>query len=313
MTRLNTAIVFALLFLSGALAAQPRLIDRAREKQLYPDLQVTEAGSDAEVLERMKGLSEYWHLVDMARVDRKTKWQEDYVDPQKFENTFRLLKFTPRNMYVRYVEDVEDLKKGADGKIKGNFLLAGLGPADDLSAQLEQKINDAKGRKITAEKIAYGQGRTGIELTLFDFIYADGPDGRKAVGSLRKSLTLLFTGGAKGGDPALNMVVSTTIYDHLADGVTFKQVVVDPTPLDKNLDDIIIYDRYNQKPTTITVLGMMSNTPNDPHRVRFKRKFYAKYLSDFYRLYRLVDSYSKRDGGEYNREVIEKLEDNLGY
>ena len=313
MARVNTALAFALLFFVVGLAAQPRLIDRKNEAKLYPDLQVTERVTDGEVLERMKGLSAYGHLVDMARVDRKIKWQEDYVDPQKFENTFRLLKFTPRNMYVRYVEDVEDLKKAADGKIKGNFLLAGMGPAEELHEQLQQKVNDAKGVGIKVEKIAYGQGRTGIELTQFDFIYGNEPDGRKAVGSLRKSLTLLYSGGAKGGEPVLNMVVATTIYDHLAEGVTFKQVIVDPSPLDTNLDDIIIYDRYNQKPTSISVLGMMSNTPNDPHRVRFKKKFYTKYLSDFYRMYRMVDSYAKRDGGEYNREVIEKLEDNLGY
>lgn len=313
MTRAILLTASAVLFFSSALAAQPRLIDRKEEAKRYPDLQVTESVQDQEVIERLKGLAAYGHLVDMARVDRKTKWQEDYVDPQKFENTFRLLKFTPRNVYVRYVEDIEDLKKTADGKIKGNFILAGMGAADELHQLLESKIADAKTSNVKAEKISYGQGRTGIELTQFDFIYEADEEKNKAVGSLRKSLALYFTGGGKGAEPVLNMVVLTTVYDHLANGVTFKQVVVDPTPLDTNLDDIIIYDRYNQKPTAITVLGTMSNTPNDPHRVRFKKKFYTKVLSHFYRLYRMVDSYARRDGNEYNREVIEKLEDTLEY
>ena len=99
----------------------------------------------------------------------------------------------------------------------------------------------------------------------------------------------------------------------MKDGVKNVQLIIDPSPTDDQLDDIIIFDRYNQKPANVTVLGTMSNTPVNPHRTIFKQKFYLKVLDHFFRLFRMVDGYAVREGNDYNRNLLEKVDKGLEY
>lgn len=299
-------------FVSISLYGQQKLIDRKEEAQRFAELQKTERIQDKNIISSNQMLAGFGHLVEQARTDRLVKWQEVNVDAMSFENTFRLLKFTPRNTYIRYVEDIEDLKKDKDGKIKGNFILAGFGDMQEIQQEMEKEVKLAKNIGVDAKAIQFNRGRVGIELIQFDFIYAEDRDARRAVGSKRKGLSLYFTKG-KDGAMNLDMVVIRVIDDHMRNGLRNLQVIIDPTPLDDQLDDILIFDRYNQKPTKVTVLGMMKNTPTSSHRLEFKQKFYQKLLTHFYRLYRMVDAYSTTGAEGYNESVLKKLEDSLTY
>ena len=314
---------------ASQLLAQPRLIKRQEEQKEYPELQVTEKIQEANIQTANNRFATLWWLVDMARADRKVAAKE-LKDPLNFENTYRLLKFTPRNTYVRYVTDIQELDPDPKTKkIKGSFVLSGFGAAKldsdaqppdpenpkrplGLLAQQKKKVDEATKNGVKAVDIQFNQGRIGIELTQFEFIYETDEESRATVGSRRKSVALFYK---KGGDGkmTLDLVVTRIVQDHLRNGVKFIQLVLDPTPLTPEMDDVIIYDRYNQKPTDITVLGMMSNTPNNPHRLHFKQKFYVKLTDHFYRLYRMLAGYAKRDGNDYNQKVLEKLEKTLEY
>ena len=319
--------------MSASLAAQPRVIDRKTEAERYPDLRTTERVQERNILLATERFNKYWYLVDMARVDRKVAAAEAAEKakgiPPKFENTFRLVKYTPRNVYIRYIRDIENLKKDGSGKVEdggGNMLLYSYGDPENIKKLYAKKLADAQRAKVEAKELTWN-GRCGIELTQFEFIHRIQEQRRVAVGSRRKSLALFWKCTAENDKITLtgekdkdgkdvykvDLVVANVIHDHLANGVRHVQTVIDPTPLTESMDDVVILDRYNQKPTDITILGMMSNTPNSPHRLRFKQKFYIKLLDNFYRLYRMVDGYAKRDGDSYNKEVLEKLERGMQY
>ena len=321
----NIIISLALtLFVGGALMAQPRMIDREEEAKEFPDLQKTEKIQDDNIIIANSRLQKFWYLVDMAKYDRQ-RLAAEYSEPLEFKNTFRQVKYTPRNTYIRYVQDVENTEKKkikqADGKeiekdVTSNYILAGFGDPKELKELLTKKVAAAKdvSKISTAKEVNFEGKRIGIELTQFEFIYSDDEERRKAVGSRRKSVALYFVPNPEGEkDPLhgeklkLDMVVTKIVEDHLIHGVRYLQLIIDPTPNDAQLDDVIIYDRYNQKPTSISILGMMSNTPNHPHRLQFKQKFYIKHLNHFFRLYRLLEGYATRDGNNYNRELLEKV------
>jgi hypothetical protein len=57
----------------------------------------------------------------------------------------------------------------------------------------------------------------------------------------------------------------------------------------------------------------MHNTPNNPHRVVFKRDFYLQLLDHFNSLYRMVDGYAKKDSNEYNQKVLKLLKKEMEY
>jgi len=307
------------------LIAQKVLVNRKWEVENFPALQNTEKIQESNILVANKRLSGFAHLIKLAIIDRKTAAKEA-DDPQKFENTFRWLKYTPRNTYIRYVQDIEKEVKNPRSKVDcklENFILAGMGTPCELKANLQIKLKEADGVKLTGlEKIkalTFNQ-RSGVELTQFDFLYKTDDEKRKPVGSLRKSLILLFKADKDGnlikdkdGKAIINMVVTKIVYDHLSEGMKYTQLILDPSPMDEQMNDVVIYDRYNQKPTTISLLGMMANSANFPHRLRFKRKFYLKVLDHFFRLYRMVSGYATRDNDSYNEKVIKKVENGLTY
>lgn len=330
MKPLKLLIAISIFLASVSLSAQKILINRQVEKTLYPDLQFTEEIQDRNIQEAHKRFYEFGHLVALAQNDRVTLAKDMEFPPKyDFKTMFRWLQFTPRNTYVRYIEDIDQpMKKDDKGKATGgNLFLQAFGDPEEVKAMLKERIDEAKGVKVDAKELTWN-GRKGIELTQFEFIYdADEPE-RKPVGSLRKTMAILYKQGADGkfeldkdkpadeeGRPVyrVDMVVLSVVSDNTKEGVKHVQVIIDPDPNTPNMDDVVIFDRYNQKPLQVTILGMMWNTPNYPHRVRFKQKFYVKALDHFFRLYRMVSNYARRDGNDYNERVIEKVEDGLTY
>ena len=316
--RMTLAIVCSA-FLLTSVGAQEQLLDRKLEAQKYPELQNTEKIHENNLQISIKVLARFGHLVNLAKKDRQTMAQE-LADPQNFKNTFRFITYTPRNTYVRYTEDVVDPTDKKTGKVvKGNFILAGFGDPKEIQALMDHKISQAQSIGVKTNKVAFNQKRPGLELTQFEFIYdyetktsAQVPPKRIPTGSRRKSLSLYYKpGGASKNE--LDLIVVKIVHDRLLEGIRHTQLILDPSPNDDNFDDIIILDRYNQKPTVVSILGMMSNNPNYPHRNEFKQKFYGRLLAHFYQLFKMVDNYAKRDGNSYNEKALHKLRRSMEY
>jgi hypothetical protein len=301
---INTAGALAVSLLAGALMAKPRIIDREAEKKAYPDLQTTEAILDRNVTEAYRRLSLFGPLVNMAKEDRD-KYFKERQDPLDFRHTLRNIVYTPRNTYLRYV------KEGAD------FLLVGLGDTAETQAKISEKTAAANNAGVQVPALAF-QDREGIELTQFDFIYPEDEPVREAIGSRRKSVSLFYKRTGQGNvdteqEYTLDLVVTRVVEDNFKKGVKNVEVIIDPSPLTENMDDVIIIHRYNQKPSQAIVVGTMPNTPNFPQRNTFKQKFYLRLLDHYNILYRLLDGYAKKDGNAYNDTVLELLRKSTEY
>ena len=284
--------------------AQPKLIDREEEKKEYPDLQQTEAILDKNIQDAYKRISIFGPLVNLAKNDR-SKYFKQKEDPFNFEHGLKNIVYTPRNTYIRYVKESPE------------FLLVGFGTTQEVLAKIKERIDYVNGQGVKVPQLGF-QNRDGIELTQFEFVYAEDTPTREVVGSRRKSLTLFYDRVNQSTidtpqDFKLTMVVSRVINHHIRDGVKDVELIVDPDPNTENMDDVIILHRYNEKPTQVIVLGSMHNTPNNPHRVVFKRDFYLQLLDHFNSLYRMVDGYAKKDSNEYNQKVLQLLKKEMEY
>jgi len=284
--------------------AQPKLIDREEEKKEYPDLQQTEAILDKNIQDAYKRISIFGPLVNLAKNDR-SKYFKQKEDPFNFEYGLKNIVYTPRNTYIRYVKESPE------------FLLVGFGTTQEVLAKIKERIDYVNGQGVKVPPLSF-QNRDGIELTQFEFVYAEDTPTREVVGSRRKSLTLFYDRVNQSTidspqDFKLTMVVSRVINHHIRDGVKDVELIVDPDPNTENMDDVIILHRYNEKPTQVIVLGSMHNTPNNPHRVVFKRDFYLQLLDHFNSLYRMVDGYAKKDSNEYNQKVLQLLKKEMEY
>lgn len=303
----KTSITIILLLATvGALLAQPILTDRKNEQESYPDLQITEKNQEKNILNVYKRLGRFGRLVELAQEDRMKNFKE-VEEPNDFRHTIKNIKYTPRNTYFRYVrEDPE-------------FLLVGLGTTTDIQARINERIGQANAAGVQIKDFQFQQ-REGIELTAFDFIKEQTQNAvLETVGSQRKSLSLFYRQANQAGaqdEPQqleLDLAVIRNTEDHQRDGVKDVEIIIDPTPMDDNLDDIIVIHRYNMKVPRITLLGALSNTPSFPLRNKFKQKYYVKLLDHFYRLYRLVDNYAYKDDNDYGEDLNEKLENSLDY
>ncbi len=284
--------------------AQPKLIDREEEKKEYPGLQQTEAILDKNIQDAYKRISIFGPLVNLAKNDR-SKYFKQKEDPFNFEYGLKNIVYTPRNTYIRYVKESPE------------FLLVGFGTTQEVLAKIKERIDYVNGQGVKVPPLSF-QNRDGIELTQFEFVYAEDTPTREVVGSRRKSLTLFYDRVNQSTidtpqDFKLTMVVSRVINHHIRDGVKDIELIVDPDPNTENMDDVIILHRYNEKPTQVIVLGSMHNTPNNPHRVVFKRDFYLQLLDHFNSLYRMVDGYAKKDSNEYNQKVLQLLKKEMEY
>ena len=284
--------------------AQPKLIDREEEKREYPDLQQTEAILDKNIQDAYKRISIFGPLVNLAKNDR-SKYFKQKEDPFNFEHGLKNIVYTPRNTYIRYVKESPE------------FLLVGFGITQEVLAKIKERIDYVNGQGVNVPQLGF-QNRDGIELTQFEFVYAEDTPTREVVGSRRKSLTLFYDRVNQSTidtpqDFKLTMVVSRVVNHHIRDGIKDLELVIDPDPNSENMDDVIILHRYNEKPTQVIILGSMHNTPNNPHRVVFKRDFYLQLLDHFNILYRMVDGYAKKDSNEYNQKVLQLLKREMEY
>jgi len=296
-------IAISTLLVAG-IGAEPKIIDRAFEAKTYPDLQATEKMHEANIQIVYKAMNQYGPLVPLAAKDRATAFKEK-TDPLKFENTFRFIKFTPMQTYARYVKESAD------------FILSGMGDPKVVLETIAMRGKQANDAGITAPAFQF-QNREGIELTQYSFIYREIKEGKPAIGSRRKSVLLFFKPGAgtqadSESSSQLDLVVTRIVEDNLVEGVKHTEIIIDPTPLTTEMDDVITLHRYNFEVTTCVMLATMSNTPVNPDRVTFKKQFYVHLLDQFHIFYRLVDSYSKRDGNDINEKTLDRMNHSMDY
>ena len=294
------SLLIALTIVTGSAVAQRKVVDRKSEKEEYPALQVTEEKQEQNILHVQKRLNTFGRLVQMAREDRELMFQR-IKNPNDFHNTLRNLEYTPRNTYIRYVKESPE------------FLLVGMGNTQEILGNIREMTQKGNAANINIPDLTFQQ-RDGVELTQFEFIK---DDQNEAIGSRRKSVSLFFTQTNTQADTEqnlqLSMTVTRVVEDDQKDGVKVVEVIIDPTPLDQQMDDVVVVRRYNYKVPQVSILGMMSNTPNFPHRTKFKKKFYNKLSEHFYRLYMLVDGYASKDQNDYNENLIEELENSMTY
>lgn len=295
-------VLFVIFGCITGLLAQESWIDPELEKQRYPDLLATEAQQDVNILDAYSRLGTMGRLVAMAKRDRERGFKE-LAEPLVFKHIFfRELRFTPRNTYVRYVKEDKD------------FLLAGFSDtADETLADIQNRIQIVSSQGVQAKPVVFNT-REGIELTQYDYIYSKNEPSRPVIGSKRKTATLFFT-----QDPQnplvfqLEQVVLKVLEHDQRNNRLFKQVIIDPSPLTKEMDDIIIIQRYNTKPMQVTLLAEVWNSSNYPHRTRFKQKFLVKQLDHFFRLYRMVDGFAESSGNGYREKLLDELEKSNRY
>lgn len=299
---MRTRIIVLSVLVAAGLTAEPKIIDRAAEEKKYPDLQETEKQHDKNIQEAYGRLSAYGPLVAMTAKDRATAFREK-AEPMRFEHTFRFVKFTPRNTYIRYVKETPEM------------LFAGLGDIKTIQELIAAKTKQANDAGIQLAAFT-PQSRDGVELTQFNFVIRQDPDRERATGSRRKSVMLFYkAGGAPDtqGDLQLDLVVTRIVEDDYDAGVKNLEVIIDPSPSTPGTDDVVTLHRYNLKVTNCALVATMSNTPNYPHRADFKRKFYTRLLDHFDTLYRMVDTYAKRDGNDVNEKTLTRMRDGLDY
>jgi len=186
--------------------AQPKLIDREEEKKEYPDLQQTEAILDKNIQDAYKRISIFGPLVNLAKNDR-SKYFKQKEDPFNFEYGLKNIVYTPRNTYIRYVKESPE------------FLLVGFGTTQEVLAKIKERIDYVNGQGVKVPQLGF-QNRDGIELTQFEFVYAEDTPSREVVGSRRKSLTLFYDRVNQSTidtpqDFKLTMVVSRVINHHI--------------------------------------------------------------------------------------------------
>ena len=142
-------------------AEDPSLVDVKYENENFPALQKTEENLDKNIQNAYERIRGFGHLVPMAKEDRVLRQKEE-ADPYDFKNTFRNIKYTPRNTYLRYVKE------------SAPFLLVGLGDPQTLQQQIQEQAQRAQSAGLQVQPLNFGD-RDGIELTQFDFIYSEGP------------------------------------------------------------------------------------------------------------------------------------------
>jgi hypothetical protein len=298
-----TLLSVLLAFTVDTLSAQDRVIDRDKEKAQFPDIYQSEKIQDINILNAYQNLRPFGHIVQMAKQDRVNSFLE-IKDPTNFKYMSRFLRYTPRNSYIRYIKEEPDI------------MLTGFGDTKEMQGMISEKVKLANNNGVAAKEIQFA-GRDGVELTQFEFMYNDSDPAHAAIGSKRKSLLLFFKPAGQTADARqaleLDLVIGRFVEDKINEGTKNVEIIIDPTPLDEQMDDVIVIHRLNNKEPTVAPLGIMSNTPNYPHRLQFKQKFYIRLLDHFYRLYTLVDSYAKKDGNDFNDGLIEELEKSLTY
>ena len=298
MYRKISGLVFIFtLLLSGVLFAQRRIIDKQEENLKYKLLQQTGKGWDKSIQEVFSQLAQFGFLVELAKNDRATAILAE-KEPYNFRYDKRHLKFVPWRSNIRYVKEGDSLLLNSFGKIS------------EVKELINKKIQLATAQnnvKVANPSIG---NRDGVEISQFGFVYAKGPDKTRVIGTQRKWISLYFAQPARA---ELSLATIRIEYHDFREGVKEVELIIDPSPTDKQMEDIVIIHRYNQTVPEVYLLALMSNDKSFAHRNQFKKKYHGYLRSHFLQSLRRMAAYNTLTTHGAHEKEVKRLERGLEY
>ncbi|MDF3819250.1 hypothetical protein P3G55_05035 [Leptospira sp. 96542] len=196
--------------------------------------------------------------------------------------------------------NISEKEKNLDKEILS--LYRDLTQARELLGYAEVQILPAN---TTLSFIGNFPNRTGLRIRKYK-IQTDGHNKGKVKQSEEKSLLLEFNGSVLS-----KVEVSVTTEDTDIEQKT-KTKIIDSTPLDENLNDILLsfsgLDGESSFP--------LSEMPNDiakQERNNFKKDFYIKFLLDFHSQISSILALQKTGGNKNQKSMMRQLNKSLGY
>ena len=300
--RIYIIATMAILLFSGLVFAQP-LIDRAAEREEFRSLQYAEKIQDKNIQETFDYLETFGYMTDMMKFDRSLAVKAE-KEPHNFRNDLRKLKYVPWRNTLRYVKEGEA------------FLLTSFGDIEEVKGLIQSKLTVARSHKIALPEFGYGQ-REGIELTWYGFLYEKGKEKRRAIGSQSKSLTLYFAPTDKNQfnqqNYRLDRATLKIVYHDMLRDSKDVELIIDPTPKDDQMDDIVILHRYNFAPSSVYVLGMMHNNKSFTHRFDFKKKYHNFLRNQFLQMFQRIAKYNKYSENVNHGLHVKRLQKGLSF
>ena len=297
------AMIGAIAILCGSLFAQQEYIDRKREAKEFRSLLYAESIQDKNIQQAFTYLGSLGYMTELAKFDRNLAVRAE-KEPHNFRTDLRRLKYVPWRNTLRYVKESEQ------------FVLNSFGDLEEVKALIQSKLALARGHKIDLPEFGYG-ARDGVELTWYGFLYEKGPTKRRAIGSQSKSLTLYFIPSDKNKfnqqNYKLERATLKIIHNNMLQDSKQVEFIIDPTPLDDKLDDILIVTRYNYAPPEIYVLGMMHNNKGFSHRLEFKKKYHNYLRNQFLQMFQRIAKYNKFTENVRHEKHLQRLQRGLEF
>ena len=281
-------------FLSSLLFAQWKLIDREGEKQQYQSLEKTGKSWDKNVQEAFGQLARFGFLIELAKKDRATAILAE-KEPHNFRHDKRELKLVPWRNSIRYIKEGDQ------------FILNSFGKIEEIKGLVSKKIQLAAQNNVQVPNLTIG-AREGVEISQFGFIYANDPDKTRAVGSQRKWMSLYYNNPNE-----LAAVVLRVEYHNFRAGVKETELVIDPSPVDDQMDDIIILHRYNQVEPKVYLVALMHNDKAYNNRNKFKSKYHGYVRGHFLQMIERISNYNILNPTKAHEKEVDRLERGLSY
>lgn len=294
-TKILGSLVLFTFLLSSALSAQWKLRDRKGEDKKYPSLQKTGKYWDKDIQLAYAQLSQFGFIVELAKNDRATAILAE-KEPHSPHYSERDLKFVPWRSSIRYVKEGEQ------------FLLKSFGKLSKVKELISKSIKLASQSNVVVPNPSFGD-REGVEISQFGFIYKKDPDKTRAIGFQRKWINIFFSQASQN---QISLATLRVEYNNFRLGVKEIDLIIDPSPMDGQMRDIVILHRYNETDPKVYLLALMYNDKGANHRNQFKAK-YSHYLrGDFLQIFKRIGAYNKLNYSASHEGYLKRLNRSLG-
>ncbi len=283
---------------SLSISAQEAVVDREKEKKKFKSLYYSEKIWEKNIKSAYDTLGSFGHLVKLAKNDRALSVLSE-KEPLNFNHDKVALRYVPWRSSIRYVKEGERLILNTFGKL------------EEVKTLIKSKIDLAKMNKINASDLNIGN-RDGIELSRFGFIRVKDPDKIRAIGSQRDWLSLFFAPQGNDKKGLIALATLRTEYNNLRAGVKDVQIIIDPSPMDDNFDDIVIISRYNQDTPSVSLVGLMRNDKSFSHRNEFKRRYHKFLRHEFVQIVKRISKYNSITSNELHTKQFKIMDRNIG-
>lgn len=147
--------------------------------------------------------------------------------------------------------------------------------------------------------------RSGIRIRKFK-VEVDGHNKSKLKNSEEKSLLLEFNGSV------LSKIEVSVISEDTEIEQKTKTIIRDTSPLDENLNDMLILFSGLDGKTEFPLSDMRNDSVRE-ERNQFKKDFYIKFLLDFHSQISSILALQKSNGHKSQKNMLKQLNNSLGY